>query len=227
MRRLVLATVLLATAAAAVPGGALLPVAGAAPACKHLLVDPAGDADHLGAGDAGRVVEDGRVADLLSADLASDRTALGVVMRVKGRNPEGGTSFLDHAWVLSFSTATERFQVVAEQTRFGGARFALYRVVAGDDVPEDEERPSASASEGVDTVVTGSIDEVRGLVRMKVPVSAFAELGGLGARLTRVRVITWSGNGVHDAAGNGAGTYGSTDFGSTRTAYSVGAKGCA
>lgn len=219
MRRLVLiATVLV--------GAVLVPTAGAAPSCKNLLTDPVGDADHLGTGDPGRKLEDGQVADLLTADLASDRRSLTVVMRVKGKNLEGGTDFLDHAWSLSFSTASERYDAVAQSTRVGGERFTLYRVIAGDDVPEDEEGPSASAGQGVDTVVTGTIDEVKGVIRMQVPVTAFDEFGGLGSKLTRVRVITWSGNGVYAPGGSGAGTYGSTDFGSTRTSYAVGARAC-
>lgn len=216
----------LALLAALLIGAVVVPTAGAAPACKNLLVDPRGDADHLGAGAPARAVEDGEIVDLLSADLASDRKALTVVMRVKGKNPEGGTAFLDHAWGLSFSTATERFQAFAQQSRTGGDLFTLYRIIAGDDVPEDEEGPSASAGQGVDTVVTGSIDEVKGLIRMRVPIGAFDDYAGLGTKLTRVRVITWSGNGVYAPGGGGVGSYGSTDFGSTKASYAVGARGC-
>ncbi|HVE74708.1 MAG TPA: hypothetical protein VNA30_06445 [Mycobacteriales bacterium] len=224
MRRPVLMATFVITA---LIGVVVVPAAQAAPACKNLLVDPAGDADHLNTGEPGRMVEDGRVVDLLSADLASDRKQLTVVMRTKGKRSEGGTDYLDHSWTLSFSTASERFHAAAYQTKVGGAHFNLWRVIAGDDVPEDEGGPSGSVGEGVDTVVTGTIDEAKGLIRMQVPLDAFAEFGGLGAKLTRIRVITWSGNGAYDKqAGNIAGSYGSTDFGRTDTSYRVGARGC-
>jgi hypothetical protein len=218
-------------AAAVVALAVLAPAAAAGPRCAPLLVDAAGDADWMASGGAAGKVEDGRVVDLLSSDLVSDRRALAVTMRVTGRNAEGGTDTLDHAWETSFSTATERFSLEAYRSRTGGDSFVLWRVVAGDDVPQDEEGAGASAAQGVAANVTGSIDEVKGVVRMSVPVTAFAEWGGLGRELTRVRAIGWSGVAAFApdtpvSSGGGAGTHSSADFGSTKRAYAVGARGC-
>ncbi len=207
--------------AIALVGVVVVPSAGAAPACKNLLVDPAGDAEFLGMGDATKPVEDGQVVDLLSADLGSDRKALTLVIRVKGRNPEGGTGYLDHSWELAFSTATERYIAFAERSRTGGDLFTLYRVVAG-----GEDDSTASAAEGVATTVTGAVDDVRGIIRMQVAVDAFRVDGGLGRSLTRVRGHAWSGATAY-ASGGGVGTYGGSDAGSTNTSYVVGAKSCA
>lgn len=205
----------------ALVGAIVVPSAGAAPVCKNLLVDPAGDAEFLGTGDAAKPVEDGQVVDLLSADLGSNRTTLTVVIRVKGRNPEGGTSYLDHSWELAFSTATQRYIAFAERSRTGGDVFTLYRIVAG-----GEDDSTASAAEGVETTVTGAIDDVRGVIRMQVPVDAFREHGGLGRSLTRVRGHAWSGATAY-AGGGGVGTYGGSDSGTTKASYVVAAKSCA
>lgn len=197
-----------------------VPSADAAP-CRPLLTDPRGDSSYADTGDALRSVEDGRLTDLLSVDLGSDRKELTARIQTVGRDPEGGTSTLDHLWHVDFSTATERFSLSAQSNRLTEQRFTLYRIVAGDDVPEDEERPSASAGVGVDTVVSGTIDEVAGRIVMRVPVSAFTEFGGLGRQLTTLRAGAYSG-----LSANVVGEYTSTDFGSTRSRFRVGTRGC-
>lgn len=197
-----------------------VPAASAA-RCTPLMTDPEGDSSYADTGDALRALEDGRLTDLLTVDLGSDRKELVARIRTVGRNPEGGTDTLDHLWHVDFSTATERFSLSAESNRSTGARFTLYRIVAGDDVPEDQEGAGASAGVGVDTVVTGTVDEVAGRIVMRVPVSAFAEFGGLGKELRTLRASAYSG-----LSANVVGEYTSTDFASTRSRFRVGTRGC-
>lgn len=198
----------------------VVPSAGAAP-CRPLLSDPQGDSSYADTGDALRAVEDGRLTDLLTVDLGSDRKELVVRIRTAGSNPEGGTSALDHLWHVDFSTASERFTLSAASNRIDGTVFHLYRIVAGDDMPEDEERSGASAGVGVDTTVTGTVDEVAGRIDMRVPVSAFTEFGGLGQELTTLRASAYSG-----LSAAVVGEYTSTDVGSTRNRFRVGTRGC-
>lgn len=212
--------VLLTGGLVAASAAVVAPSAAAAP-CRPLLSDPRGDSSYADTGDALRAVEDGRLTDLLTVDLGSDRKELVVRIRTVGSNPEGGTSTLDHLWNVDFSTATERFSLAAESNRLTGARFALYRIVAGGDVAEDEEGPESSAGFGVDTVVTGTVDEVAGRIVMRVPVSAFTEFGGLGKELTTLRAGAYSG-----LSADVVGEYTSTDFASTRSRFRVGTPGC-
>lgn len=196
---------------------ALVPTAGAATACKNLLVDPAGD-NSLPASATGAS------ADLLSADLGSDRTALMATVRVTADNGEGARRLTDGGWQVAFSTARERFTVKAERTRTGDT-FTLYRKTSGEDAPQDG--GGASTSVVVPSATTGSIDELKGVVRMRVPLSAFAPFGGLGSSLTTVRAIAWSGGGAHPMGERGVAVYAGGDPGSTSSSYRVGARGCA
>ena len=211
---------LLAGALVAVGVAVVSPPAGAA-TCRPLLTDPEGDSSYANTEDALRAVEDGRLTDLLAVDLGSDRRELVVRIRTVGSNPEGGTSTLDHLWNVDFSTATERFSLSAQSNRLTGARFSLYRIVAGGEVAEDEEGPGSSAGVGVDTVVTGTVDEVAGRIVMRVPVSAFTEFGGLGKELTTLRASAYSG-----LSADVVGEYSSTDVASTRSRFRVGTRGC-
>lgn len=200
-----------------VVGSVLVPAASAAPACRHLLTDPRGDASYANSGDALRAVEDGRSIDLLTVDLSSDRKALLVDVRVAGRPLETGSDVVDHMWSVSFSTETDRFQVRAKSSSaLAGPVFTLYEEYG--EPPDDYQEPSVSVGRAIDYPVTGSVDEAKGVVRVVVPLGAFESYAGLGRSIGKVRVITWTGQ----LSANWI----SGDFGTSTSSYRVGARAC-
>lgn len=213
-----------ATALVALVASVILsPTAGAGSACRHLLVDPAGDATFYDSGDPSRPVDDGRLLDLLSADLVSDRSALTIVMRVTPANPEGGTDYLDHEWQLSFSTASARFRAYAVRSRTGGVdQFGIARV-DGDGSANEE---PVSGAQGIADPVTGSVDVRKGIIRIRVPLSAFDAAGGLGRRLDQVRTLTGSGVAAYLPGTGGNAVFFGSDLGRSSSAYVPGAKAC-
>lgn len=200
-----LAPVLVLSGLVAVP-------ASAAP-CRHLLVDPAGDADRFGNhGAYPSPVDDPAPSDVRWAELRATSTSLVATVKVQDLEPEGGST-LDHAWSVAFDTGGRSLELKAMHGQLGEwAR--VYVSVAGDQRPEDG---GAYA-----VVALGDIEAVRDVAHDRVVLTAPLSLvGPLDRDLTRVAATGWAGVALMKG-----GTYAVADTSSTPRSYRTGAPDC-
>ena len=203
--RILLAAVLL--------GGTLLaPTGTAAPACKHLITDPAGDVDPLG---SPPVVDDQEFVDVLAVDLKTDRKTVTAAFTVVDINPEQA-SLLQHNFSVYFGSMGQRYSMLAVD-KPDGDEFSVWAV----DGQDYSDAGATAWSEHRLGVVTGSFDALRNVVTVTAPLSLFRETGGLKGALTEVHAISWTGAGALDASVSG-----SDDFTDRVPGYTMGKPSC-
>lgn len=217
MRR-ILAIVILLCGALVAPAASQ-----AAASCRHLLVDPRGDVDTTFTPSA---LVPTREVDLVSADLrTSKREVIGTI----GLDdlPDESTELVDYSYEVDFSTNGERYLLSFGGGKPYGEAYA-WHVVAGDDNPEQSQGAGASAAEGVGEATGFTVDRRANKVTLRFDRSIFTDFGGIGRTLTKVSASAWWGNGVRPTPESGfVGSYGSSDFGYTKTIYRDGAPSCA
>ena len=216
MRRALVVTLLLA--------GALTAPAGshAARSCPHLLVDPRGDVDTVFSPSA--VVPTDEV-DLVYADLRTTKKEVVASIGLANLEDENA-SMTDRSYEVAFTTNGERYFVNFLGARPHNTAYA-WHVIAGDDNPEQSQGAGAQAGEGVGEASSFTVDRRANRVTIRFPRAIFDEYGGIGRSLTKVSASAWWGNGVKPTEESGfVGSYGSSDFGYTKTTYRDGAASC-
>lgn len=204
-------TSLLLVPALALSGVVAVP-ASAAP-CRHLLVDPAGDADRFGNhGVYPSPVDDPSPSDIRWAELRTTRTSLVATVKVQDLDPEGGST-LDHAWSVTFDTGGRSLELIHMHGQYGDWAYAQ-ESVAGDDRPEDG---GAYVGRTIGTIEAVR-DPKRDVVVLTAPLSL---VGPLDPVLTRVSATGWAGVALLKG-----GTYAVADTSSTTRGYRVGAPDC-
>lgn len=150
--------------AACLATAGLVPAAAAGvPSCR-LLVDPPGDVTDR-SNPANVAALDEPAADLVSADVASDRGVLTVVVRPRAFRP-AATTELYHQVFLWVGRAPYRFDYLHD---LSGTAYTAYHI-RSEDVYSDD---------AVDLVpgATGTEDTARGEIRMSIGLNALAPYG--------------------------------------------------
>lgn len=199
-------------AAAALASAVFTAPAHAAPACKHLITDVAGDVDPLG---SPPVLDDQKLVDILAVDLKTDRKVLTVAVSVVDIDPEQA-SLLQHNFTVYFGSAGKRYGVHAVRGP-DGDQFSIW-VVDGQDYSDGG---AWAWTEHLLGEVTGSFDALRNVVTVIAPLSLFRETGGLKGRLDQVHAISWTGAGTMEVSASG-----SDDFTDRVPGYTMGKPSC-
>lgn len=216
MRRAVVVTLLLAGALTAPTSSH------AARSCPHLLVDPRGDVDTMFSPSA--LVPTDEV-DLVFADLRTTKKEVVASVGLVNLEDENA-SMTDRSYEVAFTTNGERYSLTFLGGRPNNTAYA-WHVIAGDDNPEQSQGAGAQAAEGVGEASAFTVDRRANRVTIRFPRAIFSEYGGIGRSLTTVSASAWWGNGVRPTEESGfVGSYGSSDFGYTTTAYRDGSASC-
>lgn len=197
-------------------------VSDASSKCRHLLVDPRGDVDTTLNPSA--VVPTSEV-DLVFADLRTTKREVVASIGLDDLVDES-SSLTDRSYEVAFTTNGERYLLDFLGAKPNNEAYA-WHVIAGDDNPEQSQGAGAQAGEGVGPALSFKVDRGKNVVTIRFDRAIFTEFGGIGRVLTNVSASAWWGNGVKPTEESGfAGTYGSTDFGYTKTTYRDGAASC-
>jgi hypothetical protein len=150
----------------------LAPAAGGAPRYCNLLGDVRGDTGPQEAAAPGTTGD----VDLVSADVAANRTHLTAAIRVADLTPDDPTAQVQGRAYEIFFSATREHHYALVATLGGERSFVLYQLGSGWTTPEEERPGMHTTPPPVELArAAGVVDTVRNEIRMTVPLTAFRQ----------------------------------------------------